>query len=214
MTILLVASLRLPLVELPVEHPATPWFAVFLSGDGGWRAIDVETSEELNRHGIPVVGFLSDDYFDTRRTPAGISHDVTQVVETYAAKWKKSKVILIGFSRGADALPLALAGMPPATRNRVVLTALLSPALEAQMERVSWWELGKSAPPEVALAPVVRSLKGERLLCVHGEEESDSLCDAVRGAGVIDVKTRGSHHLDRDYVALARTILAALPEKP
>jgi len=159
-----------------------------------------------------VVGVLSDEYFGTRRKPEEVGRDVERLIETYAKKWNKRDVILIGFSRGADALPIALANMNEATRKRVVLAAMLGPAMHAELEKISWWQF-RDPPEAIALAPIVRTLEGVRFLCVHGEEEDDSLCDALPGV-VVDVKTRGAHHFDRDYEALARTILNALPKNP
>lgn len=212
-TVLLLAATRLPIVERPVSGSASPYFAVLLTGDGGWRAIDADTTGELNRHNVPVVGLLSNEYFETRRTPEEVGRDVESLIETYAAKWHRRSVLLIGYSRGADALPIALAHMTPRARARVVLAALLGPATTAELEKTSWWQF-KDEPPKIALAPIVRSLKGTRFLCVHGEDEDDSLCDAIRGPEVLDVETRGAHHFDRDYEALARAILAALPGTP
>ncbi|HUR83256.1 MAG TPA: AcvB/VirJ family lysyl-phosphatidylglycerol hydrolase, partial [Thermoanaerobaculia bacterium] len=67
MLILLLATLQLPLVEKPVAG-TSPYFVLLLTGDGGWRAIDQGLAEEINRHGIPVAGFLSDRYFHEART--------------------------------------------------------------------------------------------------------------------------------------------------
>jgi type IV secretory pathway VirJ component len=210
-TLLLLATTRMPLVEMKAAKPTAPYFAVFLSGDGGWRAIDEETSAELNRHGVSVVGVKSDDYFETRRAPEEVGRDVEALVETYAAKWQKRSVLLIGYSRGADALPIAVAHFSANTRARIVLLALLGPASFAELQKTSWWQ--RDTVPQIALAPVVRALKPARVLCVHGEEEDDSLCDALPGV-VLDVKTHGAHHFDRDYEALARTILNAVPKAP
>ncbi len=205
--IVLLAALQLPLVEKPADG-ASPYFALLLTGDGGWRAIDVGLTKEMNRHGIPVAGFLSDQYFSTARTQEEVARDVESAIAHYSAIWKKRKVILIGFSRGADALPIALAHMTPATRGEVVLAALLGPARFAELEIVPFW---KSAPPSIALAPLMRQLGGTRLLCVHGEEEDDSLCDVLGTGMAIDVKTTGGHHFGGQYAEIARTILAALP---
>ena len=204
--IVLLAALQLPLVDKPANGPS-PYFVLLLTGDGGWRAIDAGVTAEMNRHGIPVAGLLSNRYFSQARTPEEVARDVEGAIAHYSALWKKQKVILIGFSRGADALPVALAHMTPSARNAVVLAALLGPARSAELEIVPFW---KSAP-SIALAPLVRQLAGMRWLCVHGEEEDDSLCDVLGEGMAIDVKTDGGHHFGGRYAEVARAILAALP---
>ncbi len=57
----------LPLTVVPaVNGKASPWFAVFLSGDGGWVGVDRGVSKELAKHGIPIVGWDSLKYFGQR----------------------------------------------------------------------------------------------------------------------------------------------------
>ncbi|HUR81506.1 MAG TPA: AcvB/VirJ family lysyl-phosphatidylglycerol hydrolase, partial [Thermoanaerobaculia bacterium] len=187
----------------------SPYFVLLLTGDGGWRAIDQGLAEEINRHGIPVAGFLSDRYFHEARTPDELTRDVNAAIDHYAALWKKKKVILIGFSRGADALPVALAKMPPVTRERIALAALLGPSRAAELHIVPFWK--SSDVPSIALAPLMRAVKGVPVMCVHGQDEDDSLCDVLPLGAAIDVKASGGHHFDGRYAEIARAILAALP---
>lgn len=56
--------------------------------------------------GIPVVGFDSLRYFWKKRTPEGLAADLDRVLRYYGRHWGKSKLILIGYSQGADVLPL------------------------------------------------------------------------------------------------------------
>lgn len=209
-TVLLLAALHLPLIEKPAAG-AQPYLVVLLTGDGGWRAIDIELAQEINRHGIPVVGLLSDDYFETARTPDEVARDVAGVIDAYAEKWRKPRVILIGYSRGADALPIALARMPAATRARVALTALLGASTAAELQIVPWWKGGSARVPSIALAPVVRSLRGMKLVCVHGSDETDSLCDVLGRGEAVDIRMEGGHHFGGAYAKIARAILAAVP---
>ena len=53
-----------------IERPAltsSDRFAVMITGDGGWRRIDEKVTLDLRDNGIPVVGFLASQYFQTRR---------------------------------------------------------------------------------------------------------------------------------------------------
>ena len=60
----------LPLLELPAESEAGDTFAILLSGDGGWSALDKAVASALNTHGVAVVGWDSLRYFWSPRTPA------------------------------------------------------------------------------------------------------------------------------------------------
>jgi type IV secretory pathway VirJ component len=205
-TVLLLAAL--PLIEKPVAAPNNPYFAVFLTGDGGWRAIDAQITERLNARGIPVVGLLSNRYFSESHRPEQVAHDVEGVINTYAAHWHKPKIILIGFSRGADAIPAILAHIPSALRARVAVAAMLGPATRMELRASQWWEVGHD-PPSVPLLPLVRAARGVRLLCVHGTDEDDSLCGQLARGEAIDLPMEGGHHFGGRYDVIADAIVNA-----
>jgi type IV secretory pathway VirJ component len=200
------------LVESPARMPkdgrVPPYFAVLLTGDGGWRSIDVEIADELNAHGIPVVGFLSNRYFSQRRTAAEVARDVEEIIECYAKQWGTGRVLLIGYSRGADAVPLVLAGISPAQRARIVLAAMLGPARHAELE-IRWLPFG-TPPPSIDLLPVIQALHGApRMLCINGEDDDETLCPALTAADARVLSMPGGHHFGGRYHELARTILQA-----
>ncbi|MBV8519612.1 MAG: hypothetical protein JO197_19630 [Acidobacteria bacterium] len=209
----LLFAIHLPLIEKPVTPTATPYFVVLLTGDGGWRKIDIELAREINAHGIPVVGFLSNRYFETERTPEEVARDVQSVIAAYGAKWRKAKPVVIGYSRGAEAVPIALSQMTPEARAKIALAAMLGPEKTAELRVRRWWLFGLDpAPPEVLLAPLVHASRGVRLLCFHGAEEGEvSLCPTLPPDEAASIRTPGGHHFGGAYRAIARAILDALP---
>jgi len=200
----------LPLVELAAES-ARPYLAVFLTGDGGWADLDRQVSARLVAAGVPVVGWNSLKYYWVRRSPEEASRDLERILGFYLAKWKKSRVLLVGYSRGADVLPFLSSRLPPGRLKQVRLLALLGPATSNRFEplAVGYTHLGARAP-ELPLAPEVGKLRGLRILGFHGTEESDSLC---RGAdpGLLEcVELAGGHHFAGAYTQIAERILAEL----
>ncbi|HEY8713457.1 MAG TPA: AcvB/VirJ family lysyl-phosphatidylglycerol hydrolase, partial [Thermoanaerobaculia bacterium] len=97
---------ELPLIEVPARaKSARPYFALIISGDGGWAKIDKSISEKLSIDGVPVVGLNALEYFWKKREPETLARDVASVIEKYSARWNRREVVLIGYSRGADVLP-------------------------------------------------------------------------------------------------------------
>ena len=94
----------LPLVEVPATGTGDT-FAVLLSGDGGWAGLDQDVAAALSTQGIPVVGLDSLRYFWTPRTPDGLAADTDRMIRYYLAHFVKQRVLLIGYSQGADVLP-------------------------------------------------------------------------------------------------------------
>jgi len=201
----------LPLTVIPAAPGGrSPWFGVFLSGDGGWVAIDRRVSDELAKHHIPIVGWDSLKYFWSRRTPQGAADDLDRVVLHYAHKWHKTHVILIGFSQGADTMPFMINRLPAATRDMAGLTALLGISNNANFEiHVGNW-LG-TPPAGLPTAPELQQWSGPPYLCIYGEKDRDAACDEVTGTGGLVIKMSGGHHFRRRYAAVADQILSRLP---
>jgi type IV secretory pathway VirJ component len=200
----------LPLVEVPAQAHTPPpaSFALMMSGDGGWAGLDQDVAAALTAQGIPVVGLDSLRYFWTARTPEGLAADTDRMIRYYLAHFGKQRVLLIGYSQGADVLPFAVNRLPDATRARVALTAVMGMSEHALFEfHLSSWISDSNAGP--ATLPEINRIKGLPVLCIYGEDESDSLCPKLDPKKFNIVKLKGGHHFDGDYANLARQILAA-----
>lgn len=200
----------LPVVEVPVGGPGKR-FAVLISGDGGWAAIDKRVAAALQKDGVPVVGVDSLRYFWTARTPEGMTADMDRVIRYYAARWQRSEVLLIGYSQGADVLPFIWNRLPQRTRDSIKLNVLLAPGHKAAFEfHVANW-LGKSG--DKPIAPEAKKMSAANTLCVYGtDEKADSLCPVLDASNTRVLGLPGGHHLSGDYEGLAAQILGAVPK--
>jgi type IV secretory pathway VirJ component len=210
----------LPIVEVPAQPLAaasnTPApdtvpsdvFAIIMSGDGGWAGIDQDVAAALSAKGIAVVGLDSLRYYWTARTPSGLAADTDRMIRYYLPHFGKQRVLLIGYSQGADVLPFAVNRLPQATRARVALTAVMGMSEHALFEfHVSSWVSDSNSGP--ATLPEIDRITGMPVLCIYGADENDSLCPKLDPKRFIVVKLKGGHHFDGDYANLAHQILAA-----
>jgi type IV secretory pathway VirJ component len=200
----------LPVVEVParpgVAQPDE--FALLMSGDGGWAGIDQDIAAALSAAGIPVVGLDSLRYYWTARTPEGLAADTDKLIRYYLAHLGKKRVLLIGYSQGADVLPFAVNRLPPATRASVALAAILGMSEHALFEfHVSSWVSDSNSGP--ATLPEVDRITGMPVLCIYGADEKDSLCPQLDPKKIMIVEVKGGHHFDGDYAGLAQHIIAA-----
>lgn len=202
--------LDLPLVEVPASGPRTDLFAVMLSGDGGWVGLDRAVAGELAARGVPVVGWSSLEYFWHRHGPDQAARDLARVIAHYSRRWHRRRVILAGYSLGAEVLPFMVRRLPPEQRRRVRLVALLGPGEHTAFEfHVSDW---LHLPDSVARQPVVpeiRRLQDVPVLCIYGRNERHSACPRLDLPRATVLSVRGGHHFGGDYRALATRILEA-----
>jgi type IV secretory pathway VirJ component len=199
----------LPTIEVAAntaEHPDV--FAVLLSGDGGWAGIDKDLSTRLAQRGLPVVGLDSLRYFWRPRTPESTAADVDRIIRHYQAAWRRSRVLLIGYSQGADVLPFILNRLPGSTRAAVVASVALSLSGNAAFEfHVSNW-IGASG--DRPTAPELERLPNATLTCVSGKEDADAICSQLDPGRFHVLELPGSHHFNGDYERLSSIVLDAL----
>jgi type IV secretory pathway VirJ component len=192
-----------PLVVRPVPEARAGYLVLFLTGDGGWRKIDATIARRLNAAGVPVVGFLSNRYFRRPYDPDQFARDVERVLAQQTADTGVSRVLLAGYSRGADAIPVLLARMKPESRRHVVGAVLLGPSRRSRL-RVG---RGARAAPRIDIAGESAHIGGMPLLCVQGTRERDGLCE-VLGPRAEQLRFAGSHHFGGRYVEIADAILS------
>lgn len=200
----------LPLVELPAPGSADPRLAVILSGDGGWASIDREVGGALAERGVAVVGLDCLQYFWHKRTPDEAAAALARIARHYLEAWHKDRLLLIGYSRGADVLPFMASRLPDDVKAHVALVALLGPALSVEFEfHVADWLGGSGSAAALPIAPEAAKLRGLKVICVFGHGESESLCRGLDPALGQRIELPGDHHFDGDYAGIARRILAA-----
>lgn len=199
----------LPLIDVPTPvttGPNSDTFAVLVSGDGGWAGLDKDVAAAMSAQGVPVVGIDSLRYFWSRRTPEGVARDVDRVLQHYAARWQRSRAVLIGYSQGANVLPFVVNRLSPAVRATVAQTVLigLEPDASWEFHLDNWIGRSRDSTP---VMPEAARLEAASTLCLYGEEEQDSLCPQLPAGSVTPVKLPGDHHFNGAYASLAKVIL-------
>ena len=197
-------------LEFPAQQPSGH-FAVFLTGDGGWRPVDEQIKRTLNANGVSIVGISTPAYYSKRRTPEESGCALGQVIRKYQQQWNAQKVIVIGFSRGADVAPFMVNRLPADVRASLQLVALLGPEPTINFEYHPFWSVFRYIrhPQLFDVRPEIESLRGLNVLCVYGERETDSLCPTLEPSQFRLVREPGGHHYGGRYDEVARAILDA-----
>jgi len=206
----------LPLAEVAATAPESDLFAVMISGDGGWAGLDQGVSVALAAHGVPVIGLNSLKYFWHARNAESTARDVSRIVEQYSMRWHKKRVLLVGYSFGADVMPFVFNRLPETTRARVASVSLLGLGPGATYEvTVGEWlpdadKEGDPVVPEIAKMPSVP------MLCVQGNGENDSSCPELQQLGVTVQIIGDGHHFSglEDEIADAMMKVAGVGPAP
>lgn len=199
----------LPLIEVAAEPgTSSPLLAILLTGDGGWAEIDKGIAASLARSGVPTVALDSLSYFWKRRTPEDAARDMDAVIADYLVKWRKERVILIGYSFGADVLPVIANRLGENNRKAVALIALLGVGQSAAFEfHLSSWVNADDDPTRLPLLPEVEKLSWANTLCIYGESDTEANCAAFKPFGVNTIAMKGDHHFDEQYDRLVQYVI-------
>ena len=204
---------KMPLTILEAK-PTMDTLAIIYSGDGGWRDIDMQVADILQKQGVPVVGVDSLHYFWSEKKPADVAADLAQLIQKYTAKWKVKNVVLIGYSFGADILPTTFSLLPAELQKKVAQISLLALSHQADFEiSVTGWLGVAGSGAQGDPVDYVAKLDPKLFQCVYGTEEDDSACPALKEKGIETIAIEGGHHFDEDYEALTNRIVNALKQR-
>jgi type IV secretory pathway VirJ component len=210
-----------PLVVYRAASPADRPVVLLLSGEGGWRDFDDDVAGRLAAHGYTVGGIDCLRYFKSAQDDrAALAKDVKLFADALvaAAKVKEPRLVLAGYSFGADLAPW-IAGAP-GRDPRIVALLLIGPdktgSLQARISEILGFH------PSDHLFDTAAALKDASdlpALFIHGgdDDESDApaLHESYTGKKKLIV-VPGTHHfsghLDLLEAALADGLSALLAQ--
>ena len=117
------------------------------------------------------------------------------------------RVLLVGFSFGADVIPGAYNALPPEAKRMVKQISLLSAAGQVSYEiSVAGW-LGQDDDNGPSSIVDLKRINPALVQCIYGKEDDEAICPKLADTGIDLIATEGGHHFDEDYEALAARIL-------
>jgi type IV secretory pathway VirJ component len=202
---------EVPATEKPAPEKAG-LAAVVMSGDMGFNiGMGPQIAKRLAADGIPVIGVNSLTFFRYQRTPEEVVSLVANATREALKFGKARQVVLIGQSFGADMLPVGLAGMPADLRAKVRMVGLVVPT-DTLYLRASPSEMFNWSKPDGKTLDYAHKLTWVPTICIHGTEETQSLCPTVRQRNFHLVALPGGHALNWDSDAVHNQLSAAIDE--
>lgn len=202
----------LPLIEIPAVTSSenqipSDSLVVLLTGDGGWAEIDKSLAKILAEKNVPTVALDSLSYFWKSRTPEETANDIENTIADYLQKWNKKRVILVGYSFGADVLPFVVNRLNDEIRQKISLVALLGMGKTAAFEfRLSSWMNADTHASRLPITPEIKKMN-VNAICIYGIKDDAANCLPNVEFGVKAISMPGDHHFDERYEDLVNHIL-------
>jgi type IV secretory pathway VirJ component len=202
---------KLPLIERPALQDTAQTLVVLLTGDGGWASADEKVATGLRARGAAVIGLNMRSYLGERKTPEQAADDVGCIAEYFSGVWHRSRLMLLGYSRGADIAPFVAARWPEVLRGRLNMVALVSPSRRANF-KFHLIDLFRDVErdDDLSLGPELQRLRGLRVICIYGAEDRTSGCPGSDPQLVQSYVRPGGHRLTGGFDAVADLLAAGL----
>jgi len=198
----------LPLATIPVQGSSSPLLTVDVTGDGGYGVTDQGICESLSRAGIPAVSLNSLKYFWTKKTPDIAAADLARILRHFLKAWKKERIVLVGYSLGAEVLPFMINRLPEDLKNRITTVALLGPSATTNFEfHLMDWLVTKSRADDLPVIPEIERLENVVLFCFYGVDDSLNICHKISMPNLKVIALNSKHRLGRNYLPVVEAIL-------
>ena len=198
-----VKAADLPIDTLSSDDMTKP-LVMYISGDGGFNNFSKKFMQQWNNNGYPVVALNSKSYFWKTKPPEMASKDIADLITQYLALWKRSKVILVGYSIGADVMPFIQTRFNANLSNRIVHTVLFSPSKNTDFTIHLFYDnKGSSVPDEI-------NKLNKPVLIIFGEEETDLPDKQINNKNVTIIKVAGDHHYNNQVATVVNDVVSRL----
>ncbi len=181
---------------------------IYYTGDGGFNSFSTVFAKQLNDKGYPVVSFNCLKNFWKPKTPDQAALEATGLISYYESLWQRKKIILIGYSFGADILPFIFTRLPKNQTDDAEQVILLSPSNHTDFEVHITEMLGKNKKGTNNVPAEINKIIQKPILIITGEAETDSLNHAaLKIDNYKKITIPGGHHYDKDPSVAVDSIL-------
>ncbi|MDP9076781.1 MAG: virulence factor [Bacteroidota bacterium] len=197
----------MPVIITKAKTDRQDKFVLFISGDGGWNDFSKKVVDSYTAEGFNVIALNSFKYFWKKKTPQETANDIAGLLNAYVNEWHKQKVIICGFSFGADVTPFIYMHLPNELKNKITLVQLISPSSSTDFEihMTDMFSSGnKARTMNVASSARLIDIP---VICYYGEEETEKPLSVVKKANFRMVILPGDHHYAKSYTEIAKNAL-------
>lgn len=183
-------------------------YVFYITGDGGFNDFSTDLSKNLNASGSPVSALSAKSYFWDKKTPIGTATDISIYLRQQFAKRKDQRLVLIGYSFGADVMPFVVNRLPDDLRKKLVSVILLSPTTSTDFE-VHWADLmGVKRKRNMDVVAEINKMQVPKFITLFGEKEDDFPVKQITAKNHTNISMPGGHHFGGNADELAKTLLS------
>lgn len=180
---------------------------VMLSGDGGWQEFNDKLALQFTKRSFNAIGFNSRSYFWNQRTPEETTTDIVSAILKYNKIWKAERVILCGYSFGADVTPFVYNRLPKAIKDKVIAIQLLSPFHSTDFDVHMGDIIGTGTDNRnYKVEEEIQKIIGIPIYCYYGKDEHPKSLEAFKQKNFSITLLPGDHHYKDAFSRIVNAI--------
>lgn len=198
----------LPVTPLAPSRPGTR-LALLITSEAGRTDFESALARQLAAAGDGVLILDARAYFGATKTPARAADELGALVRRYGAVWNRSRLLVVGNSRGADIAPFVANRIPVDLKERLDGVVLIGPAGRASFSLNLRDVVGtRTRPTDLPVMPELERLRGVPLVCSYGRAEHQPFCTRVDSTLAAIVVRDGGHKLGGADAAIIAKLIA------
>ena len=200
------------LKDLPLDASASKGsssdLVIYLTGDGGLNSFSQKIKEEFEKKGFGVVTLNSRKYFWKGKSPEVFARDIEKISNYFMKSWEKAKLIIVGYSFGADVASFLPGLLNMELQNKIKKIALLSPSASTDFE-VRLSDLLATTDDAERKYKVGGEIEKNKLpmACIFGQDENLLLKKSLAENDSLKIyQLPGGHHYNDNFPLLMEII--------
>jgi len=180
------------------------FYVIFLTGDFGFLNFDKTIVHDLNAKKVSVVVLNSMKYFRSSKSPSQLSADLGSIIDQYNRKWNQHKVVIMGYSMGAEVIPFAINRLDEKSRHQLMDIILIAPGQKTifRLKPTDYLFEGKKGTD---IYSELLKMRDQRSYIICDDSEFSLCRKNLEGVSDNDF-LGGGHHFGRNFLLLSKLI--------
>lgn len=185
----------------------------YLSGDAGFNSFTKSMGENFQKKGFETVALDTKKYFWVKKTPQQTAEDVQSFLETQLNGRPNKKVILVGFSFGADVTPFVYNLLPESLKKNILKVFIIGPSKSNDFEIHLNEYLGVEPKGSLPVIPQINRMKNIPISVILSDFEFRHFpyqqINPRKKLNIIHIS--GDHHYGGNTAMLTDTVIRMFP---
>jgi type IV secretory pathway VirJ component len=194
---------NIPVIESKSEGKRD-FYVILFTGNGGWKPLVKSITQYLNSQNVSVVAINSYKYFRSGKKPEQIACDLEEIIDRYNMQWGMGRVVLLGYSMGAEVIPFAVNHFDKKYADMLQDIVMIAPWQKATFKD-KWvyhvFDIDKGLDINEEIDKMGN--KNAFIIC---DDNKISLCHEQLDSNIDPEVLEGGHHFGGDYLKLSKLI--------